>query len=127
MATSADDLPREYGWSTVVDCTGAVAAIEDGLSRVDRGGTFQAFGVARGDAIARVSPFRIYHDEITIVGSMAVLNSFGRAVDVMASGAIDANVMVSHQLDLEDYQKAIDVFRNKEGRKIMITPHATSS
>ncbi|WP_375430643.1 alcohol dehydrogenase catalytic domain-containing protein [uncultured Friedmanniella sp.] len=125
VANSADDLSREYGWSTVIDCTGAVAAIEDGLSRVDRGGTFQAFGVARGDALARISPFRLYHDEITIVGSMAVLNSFGRAVDVMASGAVDADVIVSHQLGLDDYPTAINLFRNKEGRKIMVTPPST--
>lgn len=124
VAGAADDLDREHGWSTVVDCTGAVAAIEDGLGRVDRGGTFEAFGVARGDAIARVSPFRIYHDEIHIVGSMAVLNSFGRAVNVMASGAIDADVMVSHQLPLAEYSKAIELFRSKQGRKIMVAPAA---
>jgi hypothetical protein len=33
-----------------------------------------------------LSPFRIYNDEI---GSMAVLNSFGAAADLMAAGAID--------------------------------------
>jgi len=122
-ATSADELDRPHGWSTVVDCTGVVAAIEDGLSRVDRGGTFQFFGVAPGDAIARLSPFRVYHDEIHLVGSMAVLHSFSRAVGVMAGGAIDADVMVSHQLPLDDYPRAIDMFRSKVGRKIMVTPN----
>lgn len=125
VATSADEFDREHGWSTVVDCSGVVAAIEDGLARVDRGGTFQAFGVARGDALAKFSPFKIYHEEITIVGSMAELNSFGRAVEVMAGDAIDADVMVSHQLELAEYPQAVEMFRSKVGRKLMVTPSSS--
>lgn len=43
----------------MIDCTGVVAAIEDGLSRVRRGGTLQQFGVAPADAEAIYSPFRV--------------------------------------------------------------------
>ena len=74
----------------VIDCTGVVAAIEDGLTRVRRGGTFQQFGVAPTDATATFSPFRVYNDEITIVGSMAVLNCYARAVEMFAAGALTA-------------------------------------
>src|SRR3712207_1995256 len=78
-AGNADELDRSRGWDVVVDCTGVVAAIEDGLSRVAPGGTFQQFGVTGEKAVARFSPFRIYNQEIRIVGSMAVLHSFERA------------------------------------------------
>ena len=47
---------RRGGWDVVIDCTGVVAAIEDGLTRVRRGGTFQQFGVAAADATAGVLP-----------------------------------------------------------------------
>jgi len=43
--TSADEAERD-GWDVVIDCTGNVRAIEDGLKRVKPGGTFQHFGVA---------------------------------------------------------------------------------
>jgi len=46
------------------------------------------FGVASADAAVSLSPFRIYNDEITVLGSMAVLNSFGAAADLMAAGAL---------------------------------------
>jgi threonine dehydrogenase-like Zn-dependent dehydrogenase len=101
-----------------------VPAIEDALTRVRRGGTFQVFGVAAADAIARFSPFRVYNDEITIVGSMAVLHSFGRAVDLMAKGVIDAATMVSHSYPLDEYTKALDAFRAGTGRKLQIRPMA---
>jgi threonine dehydrogenase-like Zn-dependent dehydrogenase len=63
-------LERAHGWEVVVDCTGAVPAIEDGLTRARPGGTFQVFGVAGAHATATFSPFQVYKDEITIVGSM---------------------------------------------------------
>jgi len=127
VTTSADDVRRPGGWDTVIDCTGVVAAIEDGLRRVRRGGTFQQFGVAPTDARATYSPFRVYNDEITIVGSMAVLNSYARAVEMFAAGALNPAPMVSHAYTLEDYGDALDMFRAGTGRKLQIRPQATAS
>jgi 2-desacetyl-2-hydroxyethyl bacteriochlorophyllide A dehydrogenase len=121
-ATAADELDRPDGWEVVIDCTGAVPAIEDGLRRVRKGGTFQVFGVAPEDASASFSPFRVYKDEIRIVGSMAVLHSFGRAVDLMAKGVIDPEAMISHHFGLEQYEEAIAMFRSGSGRKLQVRP-----
>ena len=122
VATSADDVQRPGGWDIVIDCTGAPAAIADGLSRVRRGGTFQQFGVAPADASVTFSPFRIYNDEISVVGSMAVLRSYGRAVEMFAAGVLDAAAMVSHAFPLEGYGDAIEQFRRGSGRKLQIRP-----
>ena len=122
VATDADEFARPHGWEVVIDCTGAIPAIEDGLTRVRRGGTYQQFGVAPGDATASFSPFRIYNDEITVVGSMAVVHSFGRAVDLVRKGAIDADTMVTHTLRLDQFSEALQTFRDGVGRKIQIAP-----
>ncbi|RDI63923.1 zinc-dependent alcohol dehydrogenase family protein [Nocardia pseudobrasiliensis] len=121
-STSADDLDRPEGWEIVIDCTGAIPAIEDGLARVRRGGTFQQFGVAAAQDRAAVSPFRIYNDEITIVGSMAVLHSFGRAVDLLGEGVVDADTMITHDFALTEFDEALRTFRSGSGRKIQILP-----
>jgi 2-desacetyl-2-hydroxyethyl bacteriochlorophyllide A dehydrogenase len=65
---SADELERARGWDVVVDCTGVVAAIEDGLGRVAKGGTFLQFGVTDYAARVQIEPYRIYNREITITG-----------------------------------------------------------
>lgn len=121
VAPGADGLDRA-DWEVVVDCTGVVAAIEDGLTRVARGGTFQVFGVAPAEASATFSPFRVYNDEVTVVGSMAVLHSYGRAVDLMAKGVVDADAMVTDTFALADYGAAVDAFRAGRGRKLQIDP-----
>ncbi|MEV0029870.1 zinc-dependent alcohol dehydrogenase family protein [Nocardia sp. NPDC050793] len=122
VGTDADAFERPHGWEVVIDCTGAIAAIEDGVTRVRRGGVYQQFGVAPGAATAAISPFRVYNDEITIVGSMAVLHSFGRAVELMGKGVIDADTMITHSFALDEFADAIGAFRARAGRKIQIRP-----
>ena len=124
--TDADQAGRD-GWDVVIDATGNVRAIEDALGRVNPAGYFQDFGVAPSEAIAKYSPFTTYRNEITIVGSMAVLNTFGRAVDMFEAGAINAKAMVSHSFTIDEYEVALDMFRKGQGRKLQIRPNDTES
>jgi threonine dehydrogenase-like Zn-dependent dehydrogenase len=126
IAASADQFDRP-GWDVVIDATGAVPAIEDGLRRVRPGGTFLVFGVASGEARAKFSPFDVYRNEIRIIGSMAVLHSFERALDLVVRGVINSEAMISHRFGLNDYQKAIDTFKSGSGLKIQIVPSESSS
>ncbi len=122
IAVSADELERPQGWDVVIDATGVVPAIEDGIRRVARGGTFLMFGVANADATATFSPFRIYNDEIKIVGSMAVLHSFERALSLLAKGVIDCESMITNRFKLDEYQTAIDTFLAGSGLKVQVAP-----
>ncbi len=120
--TSAEELDAPRGFDVVIDCTGAEAAIRDGLSRVGRGGTFLQFGVSSYDARVAIEPYEIYRREITITGSMAVLHSFDRAGELLAAGVLDPSIFVSHRFPLDDYAQALDQFRAGVGRKILIEP-----
>jgi len=122
IAVSADELERPQGWDVVIDATGVVPAIEDGIRRVARGGTFLMFGVANSDATATFSPFRIYNDEIKIVGSMAVLHSFERALSLLAKGVIDCEAMITNRFKLDEYKTAIDTFLAGSGLKVQVAP-----
>lgn len=124
--TSANDANREK-WDVVIDCTGVIPAIEDGLTRVKPGGTFLHFGVAAAEKMANYSPFRVYRDEINITGTMASLSSFDRAVDLFEAGALNAAPMISHFFTLDDYAKAMDMFKGGTGRKLQIRPNSTES
>jgi threonine dehydrogenase-like Zn-dependent dehydrogenase len=77
--------------------------------------------------MANYSPFRVYRDEINIVGTMAVLNSFGRAVEMFEAGAIKPGPMISHSFTLDDYADALEMFRKGTGRKLQIRPNDTES
>lgn len=119
---SADELDRPYGWELVVDATGNARAIQDGLGRVDRGGTFLQFGVAHEEARAEISPYEIFRNEITITGSMATLNSYDRAADMFAAGVIPPEVFISDRIPLAEYGDALTLFREGRGRKVQVVP-----
>jgi 2-desacetyl-2-hydroxyethyl bacteriochlorophyllide A dehydrogenase len=121
-ALSADELGRPAGWDVVVDATGNAAAIQDGLERVAKAGTFLQFGVSDYATTATISPYRIYNQEITITGSMAVLHSFERAADLFATGVLDPQVFISHRMPLAQYPQALEQFAAGQGRKIVVLP-----
>ncbi|MEW2526920.1 zinc-dependent alcohol dehydrogenase family protein [Streptomyces sp. NPDC047071] len=121
-ATRADELDRPRRWDIVVDATGNAAAIQDGLGRVAKAGTFLQFGVADYDTRVAIDPYRIYNQEITITGSMAVLHSYERAAELFANGVLDPDVFISDRLPLTDYPEALAKFAAGEGRKIVVLP-----
>lgn len=106
----------------VIDVTGVPSVMELGLDAVRRGGRFLVFGVAPEEARIAISPFRVYNDEITILGSMAVLHSFGAALDLIATGAIDTEGLVTHRVGLADYEQALSVVRGGDGIKVHVLP-----
>ena len=122
VAASADELDRPEGWDVVIDATGNEKAIQDGLGRVAKGGTFLQFGVSDYSARVTIEPYRIYNQEITITGSMAVLHSFERAADLFATGVLDPEIFISDRVPLDDYAGALDQFKAGKGRKIQVLP-----
>ena len=119
---NADELDAPRGWDVVIDCTGVEAAIRDAFGRVAKGGTFLQFGVAGYDARLEIEPYEIYRREITITGSMAVLNSFDRAGDLLAAGVLKPEVFISHRFPLDSYAAALSQFEAGVGRKIVVEP-----
>jgi 2-desacetyl-2-hydroxyethyl bacteriochlorophyllide A dehydrogenase len=120
--TSADELDRPRGWDVVIDATGNAKAIQEGLGRVGKAGTFLQFGVADYAARVTIDPYRIYNQEITITGSMAVLHSYERAAELFADGVLDPDVFISDRLPLERYPEALQQFAAGVGRKIQVIP-----
>jgi 2-desacetyl-2-hydroxyethyl bacteriochlorophyllide A dehydrogenase len=118
VTTGADGLERRFG--VAVDATGAPAAIETAFDSLERGGRLLIFGVTSGDATVTLSPFRIYNDEITIAGSMAVLNSFGAAADLMAAGAVDTAPLLGTPYPLDRFGDALAAVRAGEGIKVQV-------
>ncbi len=109
-------------FGVAVDATGAPQAIEAAFGSLDRGGRLLIFGVASGDASVSLSPFRIYNDEITIIGSMAVLDSFGEAADLMAAGAIDTVPLLGTPFSLDEFPDALTRVRAGKGVKLQVAP-----
>lgn len=122
VAADLADLGDER-FEVCVDATGAPAAIEGAFDRLQRGGTLLLFGVANAGLSMTLSPFRIYNDELAVVGSMAVLHSFGEAVDLLGSGAVDPEpLLATAPFPLAGFTGALDAVRAGRGVKVQVDP-----
>jgi NADPH2:quinone reductase len=111
---------RALGVEFAVEATGVPAAAQTAYGSLGRGGTMMIFGVAPEQAVFPLPPFQVYNDEITVLGSMAVLSSFEPALRTMVSGAIDVEAMITHTFPLAQFGDAVDAVRGRKGLKVQI-------
>jgi NADPH2:quinone reductase len=111
------------GFDCVVDATGVPPVIQQGFDAARRGGKLMVFGVAPEEARVEFSPFRIYNDEVTIIGSMAVLYTFVQAIELLRGGTVQTEPLLTHTFPLDGFEDALSSMRAGEGIKVQVLPN----
>ena len=70
--------------------------------------------MAPSQARISLSPFRVYNDEITILGSMGVLFSFEAANNLISREVVDTEALLTQALPLDAFSEALDLVRFHE-------------
>ncbi len=110
------------GIEVVFDCSGNIHAIRQATQIVMRGGTVMLFGVCDKQYNLELNPFWVNDNEITIRGSYNNPYTHSRAIDLLASGRIDAGAIVTHQFPLKDAHEAFRCTGSAECLKVVIEP-----
>lgn len=110
--------PRGFG--VVIDATGVPAVIEGAFRYLRPRGTYLQFGVAPNHVRVSVSPYDIFHNDWTIVGSFALCYTFLPAIDWLASGAIDIGPLVSHVAPMEKFADVFHQFAAGQTLKVHV-------
>jgi 2-desacetyl-2-hydroxyethyl bacteriochlorophyllide A dehydrogenase len=105
-----------------IDATGVPAAVEGAFTAVAPAGKLLLFGVAPADATVALSPYHIYRDEITVLGTMSVAHAFAPAIALVASGAIEVEHLVTHTAGLDGFADAVELLRQGSALKAQIDP-----
>jgi NADPH2:quinone reductase len=112
------------GFDIVIEATVKTKVAEQTINAEIRAGKLLLFGVFPLGEKATHDAFKIYNEELTIIGSMAVLTSCGPAIDIIAAGANDTERMVTHTFPIDQFPEAVELVRRGEGLKVQITPSA---
>lgn len=110
------------GFDNVIEATGRTKVAELAIDAVIRRGKLLLFGVCPPGEKAGYDAFKVYNEEITIMGTMAVLNSYGPAIDLLNAGAVDTAKMVTHTFPIEQFEEAVALVRAGGGLKVQIAP-----
>ncbi len=95
-------------YDVVFEAAGAVPALKQALTLVEKTGTLVQVGVHDEDFLIEVNPFRIYEHEITIVGSNSLADRFGAAVELMPDLAANAAKLIGEPFNVWDFNAAVD-------------------
>ena len=126
---AGDDLQQRLvhvhpdGFHVVIDATGNPRVVEQMFDYVRDKGRLLFFGVCPADSKIEISPYDVYKRELKICGTFALLHTVQQAVDVLQSGKINVQSLISHQFPLEDFEEAFALKQQEtDALKIMIIP-----
>jgi D-arabinitol dehydrogenase (NADP+) len=110
------------GFDYVIEATGAPSVCEEALNFVRRRGTLLVYGVYPEKASVRFDPFDVFRREITIKGSFAQIDSFQRALNYLENGRIQVKEIVTQEIPLKDWGKALELAWSRQGIKTALVP-----
>jgi L-iditol 2-dehydrogenase len=109
----------------VIVCTTAMQAFEQAFASVERTGTLLLFAPTDPKVKIPLPLFYLYFGLVNIVFSYAaVAEDLVEAIDLLKSGRIRIDDMITHRFGLADAQKGFDlVAKAEESMKVIIEPH----
>lgn len=124
VLTRLDDLPRD-AYDAVVDATGVIAVMSRTLEFARHGGRVLLFGVPPSGQTMTVEAFPIFRKGLTILSSFTSLRNSYQALNLLKSGRIAVQGLISHRLPLEDLRRGIQLLEGGlEGvKKVMVLPN----
>ena len=95
------------GVDVSIECVGSGETFQQAVGLARRGGTVVIVGVAPESEEARISPYDVFARELRIVGSYLNPLTHGRAVDLVASGRLALDPLITRRLSLDDVPAAL--------------------
>ncbi|GKU83370.1 zinc-binding dehydrogenase [Niallia sp. NCCP-28] len=109
-----------YGADKVFDCSGAVPAVNQGLSLTKKKGTFVQVGLFANKK-NEIDQESIIQREINYVGCRSQKpSSWNLALDLLASGKINTDKMITKVAELDDWRTAFETVMAGDEIKVLI-------
>jgi L-iditol 2-dehydrogenase len=106
-----------------IDATGRPEVWELAVDAVGRGGRVVFFGGCAPGTSIRLDTRRIHYEELTLLGAFHhTPETIGRAVDLLESGAILPDGLLTHRMGLGEVGDALELMVKGEALKVLIEP-----
>lgn len=109
------------GFDAAIEATGVPEVWADAMLSVRPGGIVNLFGGCAPGTTVPLDTHRIHYSEITVKGVYHHRpDAFRRAIDLLASRAFDAGLLLTHERPLERLEEALRLMMRKEALKVRI-------
>jgi len=116
--------PQTLSFDVAVVAVGSVAAYTEALAHLNPRGRLLVFsGLAPADAPRQVDFNAVHYGETKIIGAYGCSYRHGaQALQLIHSGKVAVDDLISHRLPLAELATALDLVRNRAGMKILLYP-----
>ncbi len=108
------------GADVVIECVGNNAAVDSAFKFADKGASIMLFSVPKVDAEYKLKVFDIFKKELTVRGSFVNPDTHQRAVDLINSGKLNFNPIITHSFSLDELPEAIAMQMSDESIKVIV-------
>ena len=117
-----DRLTDGYGADVCYDCTGAVPSMHLGMDLLKKGGQYVQVGLFAQNEVT-VDFSKIIQKELTVVGSRSQnTHDWEPTLKLMSERKIDADKMITHEVGIDEWDKAYHLLKSDEATKIVMHP-----
>ncbi len=108
------------GPELVVEAVGTEPTLAEAIKLVGTGGEILAYGTITGGGKG-LPYYELYHKELTLYNPRAaVIDDYADGVRLAAAGAIKLEPIVSHELDLDDAERAFELVHDPSSMKVLM-------
>jgi len=124
VAEKVKELTDGLGADVVIEAIGTTDTFEQAFTFVKRGGRIVVFGFCPEGQEAKVTPFQILSQELTIIGSWVNPYTYPRAIQLLSSGKVKVDHLITHRYKIDEIDKGFKLMYDRpEGFiKAMFTP-----
>jgi L-iditol 2-dehydrogenase len=117
-------VPGEERFDVAVVAVGAVKPYHEALERLNPRGRLMIFsGLAKETAQQPIDLNILHYMEQKIIGSYGCSYRHGiQALDLISTGKVRVDDLISHRMQLDELGQALDLVRNRSGMKILLYP-----
>ena len=121
---SLNNLRRD-GFDAVIDATGVIPVMQRAPDFARPGGKVLLFGVPPTGKELCLDAFQIFRKGLTLLSSFTSVRNSYQAIDLLRSGRIQVNRLVSHRLPLIEFERGIQLIEGGlDGvKKVQILPN----
>ena len=123
--TTLDDLKIDY-YDNVIDASGAIPLMRRTIDFARPGGRILLFGVPPSGQEMSLEAFKIFRKGLTLLSSYTSVRNSYQAVNLLQSGRVKVEQLISHRLPLEGFEHGIHLMEGglDNVKKVMIQPDA---
>jgi threonine dehydrogenase-like Zn-dependent dehydrogenase len=110
--------------ATTIECVGSRQTMLDAIHYAGKNSVAMLFGLTSPDTEILIRPFDIFKKEVSIKASFINPYTHSRAVEILKSGRIDINALISHTISLDDLSQVLADPTTRRNGKVIVDPWA---